>query len=144
MSRILVVDDDSSIRLLYKEELKEEGYTVAVTSDCKNFMETVASFMPDLIILDIMMGQFNGLDLLHKIRHDYYDMPVIICSAYLTFRYDLRSIAADYYVTKSADLSELKFRVRMALESRDQTLEGLLCEFHELDNYKSNDVNIGI
>jgi len=42
-------------------------------------------------------------------------MPVILCSAYDTFKKDLRSIAADYYVTKSYDLSELKGRIRMAV-----------------------------
>ncbi len=135
MSKILLVDDDFAIRLLYKEELKDEGYTVAATDDCKNLMEIISLFKPDIIIMDIMMGEFNGLDLLNKIRDVYYDMPIILCSSYLNFRYDLRSIAADYYVTKSVDLSELKFMIKMALESIEPKFDGALCAFREFKNH---------
>jgi len=58
------------------------------------------------------------LELLQDIRKNFYNMPVILCTAYETFKKDLRSIAADYYVTKSYDLSELKGRIRMAVEAR--------------------------
>jgi len=123
MSKILIVDDDFAIRLLYQEELKEEGYTVKVTDNCRNLMPLIKAFAPDLVILDIMMGEFNGLDLLQQIRKDHYDLPVVLCSAYSHFKYDLRSIAADYYVIKSADLSELKHMIKLALENRSSDPE---------------------
>jgi len=131
MIKILIVDDDYAIRLLYEEELKEEGYAVNTTDDCENLMNTISNSKPDLIILDIMMGGFNGLDLLQEIRDTYYNMPVILCSAYSTFRCDLKSIAADYYVNKSADLSELKHMIKMALDSNIQTLESWAYELQE-------------
>jgi two-component SAPR family response regulator len=62
------------------------------------------------------MGEYDGLDLLQDIRRVYYNIPVILCSAYSSFKYDLRSIAADYYVVKSADLTELKIKINMALQ----------------------------
>jgi DNA-binding response OmpR family regulator len=54
--------------------------------------------------------------LLQDIRKEYYNVPVILCSAYSSYKGDLKSIAADYYVVKSADLSELKRKISMALE----------------------------
>lgn len=131
MYKILIVDDDYAIRLLYEEELKEEGYAVDTTDDCENLMNTISNSNPDLIILDIMMGGFNGLDLLQEIRNTYYNMPVILCSSYSTFRHDLKSIAADYYVNKSADLSELKHMIKMALDSKNYTLESWAYELQE-------------
>jgi DNA-binding response OmpR family regulator len=59
------------------------------------------------------------------IRNHYYNLPVILCTAYETFKEDPRSIAADYYVIKSFDLSELKTKIRMATDTHlpAQTLE---------------------
>jgi DNA-binding response OmpR family regulator len=117
MKKILVVDDDEMNLLLYYEELSDEGYEVIITSNCDDFMQLVAQQKPDVIILDIKMGEFNGLDILQEIRNLYYNLPIILCSAYPVFKYDLRSIAADYYIVKNSDLSELKLKIKMALES---------------------------
>jgi len=68
-------------------------------------------------VLDIKLGENDGLDLLQDIRNTYYDLPVVMCTAYPDFKYDLKSIAADYYVVKSSDLRELKEKVKMAFES---------------------------
>ncbi len=140
MNKILIVDDDTSILLLFKEELKYEGYTVEITSDCHNLMEKIASFMPDIVILDIMMDKFNGLDILQKIRQDYYDMPVILCSVSFDLKYDSRSIAADYYVTKSSDLNELKIMIKRALVTCKTDFECVLHEVHEVDNCNINEM----
>ncbi len=131
MNKILIIDDDYIICCLYQEELKEAGYEVITSVDCENLMDAIAQHRPVLIVLDVMMGEFYGLDILQEIRNTYYDMPVILCSAYSTFRYDMKSIAADYYVTKSMDLTELKFKIRMALEGKMQTSESWISEFQE-------------
>ena len=65
----------------------------------------------------IGLGRHDGLDLLQDIRNNYYDLPVILFTAYPEFKHDLRSIAADYYVVKSADLDELKVKIRMSLDT---------------------------
>jgi len=116
MKKILIVDDEEVIRMLYGEELEDEGYKVITTGTGLGLVELVDRERPDLIILDIKMAEHNGLDLLQDIRKEFYNIPVILCSAYSSYKIDLKSIAADYYVVKSADLSELKRRIKMALE----------------------------
>ena len=117
-SKILIVDDEEVILMLYKEELEEEGYNVITTSDGYKLLEKIDTEEPDLVLLDIKMAEYNGLDLLQDIRKKFYNIPVILCSAYSSFKGDLKSIAADYYVVKSSDLSELKQKIKMALEGR--------------------------
>lgn len=117
MNRILVVDDDEAIRILYAEELAEEGYEVITNAGDSQIMTLIKEKEPDLIVMDIRLGNQNGLDILQDIRNQYYNLPVILCTAYVTYKYDLKSIAADYYVVKSSDLSELKAKIKWALES---------------------------
>lgn len=117
MAKILVVDDEEHIRLLYSEELSEAGYQVITAADGYKLVERIDKEKPDLIILDIKMVDYNGLDLLQEIRNKFYNMPVILCTAYDTFKEDIKSIAADFYVIKSFDLTELKKKIAMALEA---------------------------
>lgn len=116
MKKILVAHDEDMIAPLYADELWEEDYEVIYTSEGASLMETVEKQQPDLIVLDVKMGQHDGLDLLQEIRSIYYNMPVILSSPVSHFKYDLRAIAADYYVVKSEDLSELKVKLNRALE----------------------------
>jgi DNA-binding response OmpR family regulator len=116
MYKILVVDNEEAIQILYADELTEEGYEVIAIGDGSQVMRLIEQRSPDLIVLAVRLGKYDGLDLLQDIRNTYYNIPVVLCSAYPHFRYDPRSIAADYYVLKSSDLRELKQKVRMALE----------------------------
>ena len=118
MAKILVVDDEEHIRLLYSEELSEAGYQVITAEDGYELTERIEREKPDLVILDIKMIDYNGLDLLQEIRNKFYNLPVILCTAYDTFKDDIKSIAADSYVIKSFDLTELKKKIAMALEAR--------------------------
>ena len=117
MAKILVVDDEEHIRLLYSEELGEAGYEVITAADGHKLAERIDKEKPDLVILDIKMVEYNGLDLLQEIRNKFYNMPVILCTAYDTFKEDIKSIAADFYVIKSFDLTELKKKIAIALEA---------------------------
>ncbi|MBE9574335.1 MAG: response regulator [Proteobacteria bacterium] len=117
MAKILVVDDEEHIRLLYSEELSEAGYEVVTAADGHKLIERIETEKPDLVVLDIKMVDYNGLDLLQEIRNKFYDMPVILCTAYDTFKEDIKSIAADFYVIKSFDLTELKKKIATALET---------------------------
>ncbi len=116
MAKIMIVDDEESIRLLYSEELTNDGYDIALAEDGYQLIERIEKEKPDVVVLDIKMAEYNGLDLLQGIREKFYDLPVILCSAYSMFKGDLKSIAADYYVVKSSDLSELKRKISQALE----------------------------
>ncbi|MDR0621012.1 MAG: response regulator [Deltaproteobacteria bacterium] len=115
MPKVLVVDDEAHIRLLYSEELTEDGYEVVTAENGDGLVELIEKEKPDVVTLDIKMVDYNGLDLLQDIRNKFYDLPVILCSAYDTFKDDMKSIAADHYVVKSFDLSELKDRIKEVL-----------------------------
>jgi DNA-binding response OmpR family regulator len=118
MSKVLIVDDEKHIRLLYSEELEEEGYEVALASDGSDILDRIKDEKPDVIVLDIKMVSSNGLDVLQEIRNTYYNLPVILCSAYGSYKVDIKSIAADAYVVKSSDLTELKNKIAQVLETR--------------------------
>jgi DNA-binding response OmpR family regulator len=115
MAKVLVVDDEAHIRLLYSEELTEDGYEVITAENGDGLIELIDKEKPDVVTLDIKMVDYNGLDLLQDIRNKFYDLPVILCSAYDTFKDDMKSIAADHYVVKSFDLSELKGKIKEVL-----------------------------
>jgi len=117
MAKILIVDDEEHIRTLYKEELLREGYQVSTSATGRNILELIEKEKPDLIILDIKMSDCNGLDILQIIRNKYYNMPVILSTAYEIYKNDMKSMAADFYVVKSFDLTELKKRIKRALET---------------------------
>ena len=119
MNKILVVDDNLAIRMLYTEELIEEGYEVVSHDGGKELMDVIQRETPDLLLLDIKLGEDSGLDLLQHIRKTYDGLPVILCTAYPDFKYDLKTIGADDCVLKSSDMSDLKLKVRLALEGME-------------------------
>ena len=113
--KILVVDDEKNIRLLLKEELQDEGYDVIMAENGATALEMIQEQTPDLVTLDIKMPGEDGLSILRKIREIEYDLPVIICSAYSVYKTDFSAVAADHYVTKSSDFSELKNKIQEIL-----------------------------
>jgi len=121
MPKILVVDDQEHVRLLYSEELNQAGYEVVTAEGGHKLLEKIEDEKPDLVILDIEMVDYNGLDLLNEIRNHFYDLPVILSTVYDIFKQDMKSIEADFYVVKSFDLTELKEKIAMALETRGRT-----------------------
>ncbi|RQW87601.1 MAG: response regulator [Geobacter sp.] len=118
MSRILVVDDESSIRLLYSHELADEGYEVITVATADEAVEALQKDEFDLILLDIKLKNESGLDLLQKIVKERHSLPVILCSAFSCYKDDFSAWLADGYVVKSADLQELKNEVRKVLEKK--------------------------
>ncbi|MDR1490722.1 MAG: response regulator [Desulfovibrio sp.] len=112
--KILVVDDELHIRLLYQEELEGGEYSVALTDGRTPIMEVIAKEKPDAVILDIKLegNPLTGLDILQIIRAADSALPVILSTSYDSFQYDLKSIAADAYVVKSVDLTMLKDTIK--------------------------------
>jgi DNA-binding response OmpR family regulator len=117
VARILLVDDDKNIRRYYTEELSDDGHQVSAVASGHQLLRIINLFKPDVMVLDIKLVDYDGLELLKEIRNEYYNLPVILCSAYQTYKYDQRSMAADYYVVKSFDLSELKTMIKRAVEA---------------------------
>jgi DNA-binding response OmpR family regulator len=116
LRKILVVDDEKHNRMLYQEELQAEGYQVGTSDGSEDILAVLDRERPEVVVLDIKLGpNRSGLDLLQQIRSREQTLPVILCTAYDSFQHDLKSIAADYYVVKSVDLTELKSKVAAAL-----------------------------
>lgn len=126
MPKVFIVDDDKFIREWFSLELSELGYEVVSAESCNNLIDKIEIYQPDLIVLDIKMGGCDGLEMLQEIREYYADLPVIICSAYDSYRYDLKTIAADYFITKSGDLAELKLKINRTLEASVPILDNSL------------------
>ena len=115
---ILVVDDEENIRWLYKEELEEEGYSVAAAASGEEALRMVPEIKPDLVVMDIKMPGISGVDALIKIKEIDKNIPVILCSAYGEYKQDFSTWASDAYVVKAASLDELKKAIREVLEKR--------------------------
>ncbi|NWF94298.1 MAG: response regulator [Syntrophaceae bacterium] len=115
MKRIMIVDDEENIRLLYKEELEEEGFVVELAKNGHEALEKLPLFRPDLITLDIKMPGMDGIETLKRIRETERDLPVVMCSAYGEYKQDFTTWASDAYVVKCADLTELKNTIRRLL-----------------------------
>ena len=79
--RVLVADDEVSIRHLYKRELVKEGYDVLLASNGQEAIHQVQSERPDLVILDIRMPGMDGIQVLSRILEENNELPVIINSA---------------------------------------------------------------
>ena len=117
-AKILVVDDEENIRFLYEQELIDEGYQIILARDGKECLDMVQQHAPDLIILDIRMPRMDGLEAIGKIIEINKNIPIIINSAYSTYKDDFMSWAADAYVVKSYDLDSLKSTIREVLEKK--------------------------
>lgn len=115
MKKILLVDDEESIHLLYREELEEDGYEVHSALSGEEALEKLGIISPDLVILDINMPGINGIDVLRRMKEIHPQLPVILCSAYQEFKQDLASWASDAYIVKSSNLEELKAAVHKHL-----------------------------
>lgn len=107
MKKILLVDDEDSIHLLYGEELTEAGYEVFSVLSGEEALEKFQDIKPDLVILDINMPGINGIEVLRQMKEADSRLPVILSSAYQEFKQDLASWASDEYIVKSANLDEL-------------------------------------
>jgi CheY-like chemotaxis protein len=115
MPRVLVVDDDESLRLLYTSELADEGYEIDAVSSGKEALEYIDGGKPDVVILDIKMEGMDGLAVLDEIMKRDKTIPVVLNTAYSNFKSDFSTWSADAYIVKSSDLSELKKTIKQVL-----------------------------
>ncbi len=114
--KLLVVEDEESLRLLYEEELKAEGYDVLTAGNGREAIRQLETGKPDLIILDIVMPVMDGMEALGRIVSQERKIPVILNTSYSGYRQDFMSWAADAYVAKSHDLTDLKKKIQELLQ----------------------------
>lgn len=112
MKTILLVEDDKNQLLLYKQELSLEGYSIITAQDGQEAIKKVKEHTPDLIVMDINMPKVNGIEALGKILSEHRKIPIIINTAYSSYKDNFMSWSADAYIIKSSDLKELKDKIK--------------------------------
>ncbi|QWR77570.1 response regulator [Candidatus Magnetomonas plexicatena] len=112
--KVLIVDDDQHLRMLYQAELEDEHYEVFIASSGKEALEFFEKETPDIVTLDILMPGMDGIEVLRRMKEKKPNLPVIMSTAY-DYRDDFSVWASDAYVVKSADLTELKSTIKTLL-----------------------------
>ncbi len=116
MSKILLVEDDKNQAVLYCQELEAEGYEVEVAENGRVACEMVENVNPDIVVMDISMPGMDGIEAMGRMLSKHDDLPVILNTAYSSYKEDFLSWSADAYVIKSSDLTELKETIRKLLQ----------------------------
>ncbi len=116
--KIVIAEDDSSLQLLLKFRFEEEGYDVFTASDGERALELIDSKLPDLIISDIMMPIYNGLEVVNKIRSRNNNTPIIMLSNAGQEEMVLKAfhIGADDFLSKPFIINELLIRAKRILK----------------------------
>jgi two-component system response regulator (stage 0 sporulation protein F) len=112
MSSILIIDDQPHMRQLLSEELWDIGCKVESVEDVKLVGQCFEDSSPDLVVLDLYLKGFDGWEVLGDIKRQHPRVPVLIVTAYDSYRNDPRASQADGYMVKSfAHLGELKQKI---------------------------------
>jgi DNA-binding NtrC family response regulator len=118
MNRILIVDDEASIRLLYSQELMDEGYKVDAAANIAEALALLKANNYVVVLLDIKLKNESGLDLLQTLVKERSDMAVILSTAFSCYKDDFSAWLADSYVVKSSDMQELKDEIKRLIERK--------------------------
>ena len=123
MAKVLIVEDNESLRLAYSSFLEQEGFTVATASRVKEALEYLATNTPDIILLDMLMPEMNGLELLqhYDVVNAHKDVRVIAFSNLTEPRIEQEalSLGVSLYMTKAtATPKELVERINGLLSSK--------------------------
>lgn len=118
MPTVLIVDDDQNQRLLYREELAYEGYEVLEATGGQEAIAMVEKGGIDVVVLDIAMPGTDGIEALSRILAIDNKIPVVLNTAYSSYKDNFMTWAADAYVVKSSDLSTLKQQIADVLKKR--------------------------
>ncbi|MBD5088370.1 MAG: response regulator transcription factor [Clostridiales bacterium] len=117
MAKILIVEDERKIARFVELELKHEGYEVAIAGDGQTGLDLAMSEDIDLVILDVMLPVFSGIEVCKRIREAGSDIPIIMLTAKDDVMDKVTGLdnGADDYMTKPFAIEELFARIRVAL-----------------------------
>lgn len=121
--RILVVDDEQTVRDFLQRVLATAGYTVITASDGLEALEKMSQFDISLILLDIMMPGLDGFEVLDHMRQCEENIPVIMLTGIqeATTKVDSLTLGADDYITKPFSVEELLARIQVKLKRAKPT-----------------------
>lgn len=119
--KILVVEDDLSIRRFLKTTLLHAGFQFFETSQGNQVIELVLKHIPDVILLDLGLGDLDGIEIIKKLR-TFTKTPIIVLSARLDEKDKITALdlGADDYLTKPFTVGELHARLRVALRHKER------------------------
>ena len=118
-SKILIVEDDANLLEALRYNMCKEGYDPFTASDGVEALETARRDKPDLIILDIRMPKMDGFETMGHILKSKIDSPIIIHSAYSGYKNHPLTMAADAYVVKSHNFTQLNEAISEVLGMKD-------------------------
>jgi len=121
MARVLVVDDEPHLLLLYRQELEYLGYEVLEASSGAEALEILQEHSVDIVVLDIAMPGMDGIETMRRILALNNQTPVILNTAYGSYREDFLTWPAARYVVKSSNLQELVDKIAEVLRDRGIT-----------------------
>lgn len=118
MSRILIIDDEASIRLMLKESLKDYGYEAYTAKNSEEAFVKNEEHLPDVIILDLKLGNENGLDLIKELKSYNPNGQIIILTAYGDIKTAVEAVKKGVYdfVNKPFDIDELILIIEKSLD----------------------------
>jgi DNA-binding response OmpR family regulator len=120
MRRILAVDDDKDILEVLQYILEESGYEVETLSDGHDLFGHIKAHTPDLILLDIMLGNMDGRQLCREVKakRETHDIPVILISASHNVSDSMNQKGSpDAFIAKPFDISELLDTIKLQLSA---------------------------
>jgi two-component system response regulator HydG len=123
--RVLVVDDEASVRSGMKQLLEARGYAVTVAEDGVAALERVAELPPDVVVTDLDMPRMGGMELLARLREQDRELAVIVSTSAVDVQSAvgaMRAGATDY-ITKPVELDELVLSIERAIEHRNVRVE---------------------
>jgi two-component system, OmpR family, response regulator len=132
--KVLVVDDESSIVDAVGTALRYEGFEVQEAQSGRAALQAVSAFTPDLVILDWMLPDIDGIEVGRRLREQGFDTPIVFLTAKdaVDDKVEALRAGADDYVTKPFSLAEMIARVEAVLRrSRDGSIDSVL-RFHDL------------
>ncbi|KJE21964.1 response regulator with CheY-like receiver domain and winged-helix DNA-binding domain [Frankia torreyi] len=125
--RVLVVDDETTLAELLSMALRYEGWEVRSAGDGRGALRLAREFRPDAVVLDIMLPDMDGLEVLRRLRAESPDVPVLFLTARDAVEDRVAGLTAggDDYVTKPFSLEELVARLRGLMRRAARTTEAL-------------------
>ncbi len=140
--RILVVDDEPSMREFLEIMLSQEGYQVTTASTGEEGLKTYRNTEPDLVLTDVRMPGMSGLDLIREIHNVDPSVPIIAITAYASADDALRAVreGAYDYLSKPFQVEDLRIIIRNALEARRLRRENLDLRRSVEESYRFGDI----
>ncbi len=121
MAKVLLIEDEESLRNLYTRILHSRNYTVETAVDGEDALLKLPMFTPDIIVLDIVMPRYNGMELLKVLKNDdrHRKIPVVMLTALSEMKKitECLEMGAVGYITKDSSIEDIAHKLNLILES---------------------------